>query len=278
MHHPPNQQLPALKDVLNDLPTRLALMSKLPFFKGVEPEICKRIADSSKPLHRARRELIVKQNDPSGVAYLILRGLIEISHEAKDGSEYYLPYRGPGKPGGHTKLVCVGIHDYTVTAVKDCDLLLLDPTVFKECFEASPALVRSTVYYLMEQFGETARRLHRIASFKTHQARVVMELVEIADALAEKIVMHPDDKGGVIVIDWLKRDRFAEKIGANRNVVATARQTLQRHGLITAHPVSGIITLDVANVEKLRSLLNCLVESGLEDAIAYRISHKWRLD
>ena len=270
-----NSELPTLDSVTNDRDTRRALLKRLNLFTDVDGDICNAVADTSRCVHYRPGTLVVRQGEPPGVAYVILRGLLEINHAHENNlqsASYYLPYRGPGYPGGHNNLVCNDYHGYTVRTVIDSDLLVFDEAAFQDAFTRSPQLARNMLRYLRTLFRDTSDKLHSVMSLTTKEARIVAELVEIAQALDTQIIagasVHP------IVIDWLKRERFAEKIGCSPTVVAGTLRALKAAELIDVNDRNGRITL--LQSDRLKRLYKELRVSTFKETLTYMIDRKWR--
>ena len=280
----------SVTEIANDPKIRRQFLRGLPILQEVEEDVCNDIADTSKHFYRDNNEVIVKQGDPPGHAIVMLRGLMELSHADRSTKPptvlYYLPYRHAGEPGGLNNLVCHDTHAYTARAVMPTDLLVLNEAVFLDCFKRSPALARNIIYYLKTYFGNSCARMGHIAALQTKQARVVGELLEIAQALQVRVVTHSDDDPNRIAIDWLNRPQWADKIGVSPGHLAKALQQLAADkikttggkevackpfiGRETAH---GGITIELAQIGRLQKLYHHLLSTNLEEAVAYMVAH-----
>jgi CRP-like cAMP-binding protein len=88
----------------------------------------------------AAHEVIIRQGEPGEEMFILLRGLVSVEVEQEGGNRVRAADLGPGSFFGEMSLMTGAPRTATVTALEECELLVVCRVAFREILEATPEL------------------------------------------------------------------------------------------------------------------------------------------
>jgi predicted acylesterase/phospholipase RssA/CRP-like cAMP-binding protein len=125
-------------------------LADIPFFAALDETTRLELAGQLEPVAVAAGQVIFRQGDAGDGLYLVVSGRLRVSIAA-DGPDHMLYDVGRGAIVGEMALLTDRPRTATVSAVRDCDLLLLRVSSFTSLLERSPALVTGMIRLLVDR-------------------------------------------------------------------------------------------------------------------------------
>jgi small-conductance mechanosensitive channel/CRP-like cAMP-binding protein len=146
--------LPTATD--DDVPAdaRWKALRVLPLFADLSDDEIGRLATLSQIRLYAPHEVIVRQGDPGGELFVVLRGRVDVSAGRGGTNAIDVNALGPGEIFGEMALMTGARRAATVTTAEECELLAIGPGDFRRLLGASPDL---------------SQRIHRLATERKTQ-------------------------------------------------------------------------------------------------------------
>jgi CRP-like cAMP-binding protein len=139
----------------------------LPLFADLSDDEVRRLATLSQIRLFAPHEVVIRQDDPGGELFVILRGGVDVSAGRADNNKIEVTTLGPGDIFGEMSLMTGAPRTATVTTAGECELLAIGSGDFRQLLAASPDL---------------AKRVHRLATERKTQ---LSDRLDRADARGE---------------------------------------------------------------------------------------------
>jgi signal-transduction protein with cAMP-binding, CBS, and nucleotidyltransferase domain len=136
----------------------------LPLFADLSDDEVRRLATLSHIRLFAPREVIVRQGDPGGELFVILRGGVDVSAGRADNNKIDVTTLGPGDIFGEMSLMTGAPRTATVTTAEECELLVISPGDFRQLLAASPDLAKRIHRLAAERKTQLSDRLDRAAA------------------------------------------------------------------------------------------------------------------
>lgn len=102
-----------------------AVLNRIPPFNTMPPQLVAQIGSRMKVKFFKKGEVIAWQGDRSSALYIVRSGQVQLSYRASDGTVRQDAKLGPGQFFGEASLLQETVHNATVTALDDCELLTL---------------------------------------------------------------------------------------------------------------------------------------------------------
>lgn len=150
------------------------LLQRVRLFADLTPDDLLPIAKRVRWRRCARGTQILQQDEPGNVAFLILRGGVDVLLESDDGRQFIVARLGPGDHFGEMALLDEEPRSATVIATEESELVVLQRDEFLRELEAHPRLMRQMLISLSRRvrrtdaqvaalaFGDTSVRLARL--------------------------------------------------------------------------------------------------------------------
>ena len=124
-------------------------------------------------------EVIIRENEPGDVAYVIERGQVEVTKKA-DGKNIHLAHIYPGETFGEMSMIDDKPRSATVTAVEDTEVRVVPHDEFFESFKTNPDVALQLLNTLLERLreaGSTIAQLEKQTEGETAELATTMDLV-----------------------------------------------------------------------------------------------------
>lgn len=189
----------------------------------------------------AAGDLLIRQGEPGGVAYLVLSGRVSVTMTVENGSESLLGIRHPGDLVGEMAILGESVRSATVTARDPSTVLVLVGGLFCNYLARFPEAA-------LALNGATGGRLTQANAYRADALGYEVE-VRLARALLDQGRRMVRRRGGCFVVE-LKQAELAMLIGAKEGTVQKALNGAALGGLVQCRR-GRVLLLDVAGLARL---------------------------
>lgn len=151
-----------------------AMLGKVSLFAGLEPEELATLARAVRRRRCLKGTVILAQDEPGDVGFLIVDGAVDVLLESEDGRQFIVARLGPGDHVGEMALFDDEPRSATVVAAEDSELLVMRRDEFLSELLGHPRIMLRMLVSLSRRlrradtqvaslaFGDTAARLARL--------------------------------------------------------------------------------------------------------------------
>jgi CRP-like cAMP-binding protein len=192
-------------------------------FSGLNETMLDMVAANCTPIRRKKGEIIVHQNEPGSTMYVIIRGRVKVTRTNEHFEEIYLAERGPHDCFGEMSLLDGSPRFADVTAVTDCELIVLEREPFIRLLRDSPEVALKIMATLIRRIRETDQK---VISRAPVRARLAQELDQLADQYGR------ESRRGIRIESGMSKTELAVRITAAREVVSRTLSMMRQEGLV----------------------------------------------
>lgn len=216
---------------------------EIDLFRGLTAEEIQRICVHLRPRHFNPGELLLQEDDPGEVAYVVRKGYVRVETTHPDGSRTVLTILGPGEIVGELSLVDLLGRSATVVAHDSTTVLVFDRAIFWTFLQTIPAMTYNLVGLLSRRLRLANSQVQALAALDV-EARVARQLRVLAAEYGQA------DGDGVIELPFrLTQEDLADMVGASRVRVNQVLATYRREGTISTDAAQRITIHDPAGLE-----------------------------
>lgn len=202
----------------SDLAVRL--LRRLALFADLDDDELVTVARILRPRAVAKGAMILAQDEPGNVAFIILQGAVHVLLEAEDGRQFIVARLTPGDHFGEMSLLDAEPRSASVVAAEDTSLLVIRRDEFLEELVRYPRVALRLLQTLSRRlrradaqvaslaFGDTAARLARLLIANASPGPYGLG-VEVAQEDLAQMIGATRQTVGRIFSDWRAR-RFIE--------------------------------------------------------------------
>jgi CRP/FNR family transcriptional regulator, cyclic AMP receptor protein len=203
-------------------------LRKTSFFQGASEAALAELASCA--VHRKFRKgsVIFVQGEKGNRCYAIATGTVKISSYTPDGREALLAVLGPGDVFGELAMFDETTRSADATALDDADLLSFDQEAITSAARRHPEILTAILAVMARRLRRTSDRMQEVAFFDV-TGRLASRLAELAEQHGT-----PRDNGTLIGVA-VSQEALASMVGATRESVNKALQSLIRRNLIARH-------------------------------------------
>ncbi|MFI9150544.1 SAV_2336 N-terminal domain-related protein [Streptomyces sp. NPDC053367] len=214
-----------------------AFGNPVPFLARLERRDRERLLALGRARTYARREVLLRRNDPSREVLLIVSGRAKVTASSPHGYEALLGLRGPGDLVGEEASLDGGPRSVTVTALEQVDVVAMTGDTLSRFLQRHPAVSQHLLAVMTERMRQADRRHLQHASMTTRE-RLAALLLDLARTHGRRT------EAGILLDLPLTNQELAGAVGASReatqrtlkelrgrNIVATSR-----NGIEILHP------------------------------------------
>ena len=167
-------------------------------FTGLHGSVLKHIAQKSLYRTYKKKEIIVREGEPSDSLFLIVNGIVEVKRVVSTGPDQILAYLLPGNTFGEVGILENKPRSATVAALSDVELLVFSHADFMEILNRYPKVTISLAKLLGHYLTDTNKRLSR--GNKERNVVLVFDQFQIggtwqlAWSFAKKLQQNKDEK------------------------------------------------------------------------------------
>jgi len=206
---PATSRIPALADVLGDVP----IFAALPLADRAE------LASRMRLRQFSRDEVVFHRDDPAGHFFVIVAGTVKLAGADESGREVVIAILRGGDVFGELELFDDQPRSVTVTAITETQALALGREDFFEVLERNPRSMRAMLTLLTRTIRDTAGRIEDLV-FLDVPSRVAKSLLDLGSATGSNGEIH------------LTQEDIAAFVGATRTSVNRVLADLEQQGII----------------------------------------------
>lgn len=143
-------------------PGDAAVLGKVSYLAGLDPETLAEIAARATRRRYAAGERIVVELEPGADVYVLASGEAEVSVDCAGGDCRVLGALGPGGAFGEMSSLTGELRSATVTALTDCEALVLADADFDRLRERRPAVALHLVRLLAGRLASAERSVEAL--------------------------------------------------------------------------------------------------------------------
>lgn len=175
-----------------------------------------------------RGNIIFHEGEPPNHVAVILNGRVKVSSLTEGASEVILSITGPGDILGEMSAIDEEPRSATASAIEPVESLMINSEDFRRYLETHPRVALVIIQMVSKRLRSSDRRRVHFSAFDT-EGRLAGLLVELTDRYGR---MGSD---GVRIELPLSQNEIAGWIGASREAVNKALQSLRKAGCIRTH-------------------------------------------
>lgn len=185
-------------------------LARLELFRGLSPAELDRVNSLLGRTKFPAGAMMLTENQPGEVAYIIMDGTLKVSVLQSNGRELTLALLGPGEIVGEMSLADRSGRSADVTALEPVSTVWIDRHAFDQLRRDIPAITENLLRLMARRLRLANAQLQAIATLDVH-GRVARQLLALADALGES---QPD--GSVRIPLRITQSDLAALVGATR--------------------------------------------------------------
>jgi CRP-like cAMP-binding protein len=201
------------------LSTAERLLRRVGLFADLDTEDLLAIARVLRVRRVPRGTMILSQDEPGDVAFMIVDGAVDVLLESDDGRQFIVAQLGPGDHFGEMSLLDAEPRSATVVASADTELLVMRRDEFLRELMRYPQIMLRMLVSLSRRLRQADAQVASLAFGDT------------ADRLARLLISHarPGPRGPTIEV---AQEDLAAMVGATRQTVGRIFSVWRRQGYI----------------------------------------------
>jgi CRP/FNR family transcriptional regulator, cyclic AMP receptor protein len=210
------------------------MLSKIPLFANLEPDIIQRLQDATIPKRFARNTILFSKGDESNALYMIREGRTKAVITDDQGKEIVLNTFGPGDYFGEIAFLSEEPRTATVVTTSPTEVLILYRRDFKEVLTKHPDVMFEFIKVLIDRVRNSTEQIESLA-FHDVYGRVRALLNGLAREEGEKR----------IIVERLTHQEIANRVGSSREMVSKIFKQLQDGGFVAVDHKQVVLLRDL---------------------------------
>jgi CRP/FNR family cyclic AMP-dependent transcriptional regulator len=198
----------------------VGMLRRVSLFADLETDELAAVARTVRRRHSPKGAMILAQDEPGNVGFLIIDGAVDVLLESEDGRQFIVARLGPGDHFGEMALFDAEPRSATVIATADTDLLVMRRDEFLAELLRNPRIMLRMLVTLSRRLRRADTQVASLA-FGDTAARLARLLVTNASP-------GPQGQASVDVA----QDDLAAMVGATRQTVGRIFGAWRRQGFI----------------------------------------------
>jgi signal transduction histidine kinase len=236
------------------------LLEEVPILAALPRTLLDEVAGHARRLHVPAGGLVMQEGSAGDGLYLLLDGEVEVTRRCGD-RDVVLAVFGSGAVLGEMSMVERNPRSASVRALRDSEILVVEPEDFEKVLERSPATSLALLRTVLARLRSTEASLvqhAKLASLGTLAAGLAHELNNPAAALRRGLPQ--------LQATLLELDRCATRLGA-LGLRGTVESRLKRAGADAPEPPPGAPPTGLDRVDAEDRLLDWLEERGIDHGV-----------
>lgn len=206
------------------------------FLALLEPSEIDSLRSRARRVRFGRGETLLNEGEATDRVVVLLSGRAKVSYFTAEGKEVVLAIRDAGDLIGELSWIDREPASATVTAVEECDALIVADKDFERFLADTPRAALVLLEMVVHRLRDADRKRIEFAAYDT-TGRVARRLLELADRFGT------DSEAGVSVRLPISQEELASWTGSSREAVAKSLRELRDKGLIETRR-KGVTILD----------------------------------
>lgn len=204
---------------------RLRILSKVPFFSGVDRGVIGEINRLFIERGYSPGETICFAGDPAERLYVVADGNVKLMQHTFSGQDVMLDVLKPGEFFG--SLAILGDDEYSETAVAQtaCCVISIGADEFRMILQDSPQVALKVIDIIAGRLKSAHEMIRQLSSHSVEQ-RIAHVLLKLADKLGQ------EKEVGLLIQLPLSRSDLAELVGTTTESASRVMSQFQKDGLI----------------------------------------------
>lgn len=212
----------------------LEALAELALFRGLAREDLATLEGLLRRSTFPAGTLLMTQEQPGEVVYVVLSGTVKIYLAHEDGTEVILAFLGAGQTVGEMSLIDSAGRSANVVTVDESTLLWMDRTAFQTCLKTVPALGHNLITLLCGRLRLANEQIQALSSLDV-AGRVARQLLAFAEQYGQAA-----EPGIVRIPLRLTQSDLASIVGTSRERVNHVMVRFKEFGYISVDQRSQI--------------------------------------
>ncbi len=197
------------------------MLSKIPLFENLEPEIIQHLEDAAIPKRFARNTILFSKGDESNALYLIREGRTKAVITDDQGKEIVLNTFGAGDYFGEIAFLSEEPRTATVVTATPTEVLILYRRDFKEVLSKHPDVMFEFIKVLIERVRNSTDQIESLA---------IRDVYGRERALLNGLAKEEGEAR--VIAERLTHQEIANRVGSSREMVSKIFKQLQDGGFV----------------------------------------------
>ena len=222
---------------------KLKLLANVPLFSDFSEKQLEAVSLVTRNKTLRRREELIHKGDRSGEVYVVARGKLKALTTSAQGDDVVFSILGPGEVFGEVALLGATPRTATVSAIEDCQLLVIDRRDFMSFLITNPDVS-------MKLLSVLALRLKRVSElvedtlFLSIPMRLAKKLLSFGRAYGKR------EGEGVRIDLKLSQEEWGDLVGSTRESVNKQMRRWADDGIVRVEE-GYVVILNPVELEKL---------------------------
>jgi len=218
-----------------------AILRAHPFFHGLSPELIEQVSSHAITRSVTGGTVIYAKGDPGNSLYAVVAGTVRISVPSMEGKDTIFNLLNEGEIFGEIALLDGRPRSAEVTALTDCDLMMINRRDFVPLMRDHPQIAFKLIDILCEKLRKTSEQVEDVMflDLSARLAKILLKLAQSADQSPQgrKISMTQREIGQIIGMSrestnkqlrnweqrgWVRLERGTIVVGALDELAAVA--------------------------------------------------------
>jgi CRP/FNR family transcriptional regulator, cyclic AMP receptor protein len=179
-----------------------AILSTHPFFQGLAAELIEQVSSHAITRMVKGGTVIYTKGDPGNSLFAVVAGTVRISVPSMEGKDTVFNLLNEGEIFGEIALLDGRPRSAEVTAVTDCELMMINRRDFVPLMHSHPEIAFKLIDILCEKLRKTSEQVEDVMflDLPARLAKILLKLAQTADHSAQgrKISMTQREIGQII--------------------------------------------------------------------------------
>lgn len=203
----------------------LPILTKSPFFRGLETADFQPILQVAKQKQVAQNSFFFHQGEVAACFYILLQGRARLTQVTPEGHQIIVHIAGPGEGLGIIVALSNMTYPVSAEAVEDCTALGWDAATTTQLMLQYPRLALNGLNLVARRFAELQDRYRELATERVER-RIARTLLRLVRQAGKKV------EGGVLIDMPLSRQHLAEMTGTTLYTVSRVLSGWEEKGWV----------------------------------------------
>ena len=210
---------------MTDDDTRIALLTRVPLFAGLDPSAVRDIAANARAHDVTGGRILFSEGDPARAFFVVRDGSIKLTQLTPEGHVVVLRLVGAGDPFGGAAAFSGGTYPITAEAVTNASVFEWPGAQMAALMERHPRLAINALRFVASQLHDLQTRYRQLATEKVER-RIARALLRLVQHAGRKV----DD--GVLIDLPLSREDLAQMTGTTLYTVSRVLSRWESEGIL----------------------------------------------